>query len=44
MTKIGYEFTRKEVAEILGTTENVIARIEKEALEKIQKALEGLDL
>jgi len=36
-----YEFSRQEVAEILGTTVNIVARIEKEALEKIQKALDS---
>jgi len=36
-----YEFSRQEVAEILGLKLNTVILIEKEALEKIQKALES---
>ena len=44
LKRIDYNYSRQEVADILGLTSNVVARIEKEALAKIEKALEGLEL
>ena len=35
-----YEYSRKEVAEALGVSVQVVANIEHEALEKIKAALE----
>ena len=38
------EYSYSEIADILGVTSKQVQKIEREALAKIERALEGLDL